>query len=117
MSTCAMCGKGFTPEEWEERHTAADGEDLHEQCCEREGACALEDPSELTEEQAREIASWWHDGQWSPLYAFASTGTTACDRFSLDDLMGEVRDCLPHAEEPKTERELASLLAYLEAQA
>lgn len=30
----------------------------------------------ISEEEARRIASEWHGGQWSALYAFASTGTT-----------------------------------------
>lgn len=31
---CAVCGQGFTPQQWDNRHTAADGEDIHERCCE-----------------------------------------------------------------------------------
>lgn len=42
----------------------------------------------MDETRAREIASWWHSGQWSPLYAFCSTGTRK------DGLATEVRQCL-----------------------
>lgn len=42
----------------------------------------------MDEARAREIAVWWHGGQWSALYAFCSTGTRR------DDLLAEVRQCL-----------------------
>lgn len=33
-SNCVICGKPFTDDEWEERHTdPATGEDCHERCC------------------------------------------------------------------------------------
>jgi hypothetical protein len=32
-TTCSVCGKLFTADEWEERHEDDDGEDCHEQCC------------------------------------------------------------------------------------
>lgn len=38
----------------------------------------------LTEQQAREIASEWHGGQSSYLYAFASSGSIDHDR-SIDE--------------------------------
>ena len=30
---CPECGRGFTPEEWDERHSAPSGEDVHVRCC------------------------------------------------------------------------------------
>jgi hypothetical protein len=30
---CNVCGKPFSPEEWEARHSDEDGEDVHEACC------------------------------------------------------------------------------------
>jgi len=30
---CTICGEPFTQEEWTWRHTAADGEDCHDRCC------------------------------------------------------------------------------------
>ena len=42
----------------------------------------------MDETRAREIASWWHGGQSSALYAFCSTGHRS------DFLAGEVRQCL-----------------------
>lgn len=41
----------------------------------------------IDETRAREIASWWHGGRWSALYAFCSTGTRTFD------LQAEVRQC------------------------
>jgi hypothetical protein len=32
-SACQQCGNPFTPEEWEDRHTDENGEDIHERCC------------------------------------------------------------------------------------
>ncbi len=31
--TCEVCDFPFTDEEWEHRHTADDGSDVHERCC------------------------------------------------------------------------------------
>ena len=33
MTLCEVCGEPFTGTEWDERHTAPDGEDIHERCC------------------------------------------------------------------------------------
>lgn len=41
----------------------------------------------MDEARAREIASWWHGGQSSALYAFCSTGHRS------EDLAREVREC------------------------
>ena len=30
---CAVCGMSFTEDEWEERHSTAEGDDCHEHCC------------------------------------------------------------------------------------
>lgn len=33
MTECHACGRPFTPEEWDVRHSDSDGEDVHEECC------------------------------------------------------------------------------------
>lgn len=43
--------------------------------------------SKMDETRAREIASWWHGGQSSALYAFCSTGHRG------EGLAQEVREC------------------------
>lgn len=43
----------------------------------------------MTDQEARELAYQWHGGQWTPLYAFASSGLVR-DR---DSLMQEVKVC------------------------
>jgi len=30
---CAVCGEGFTLEQWDVRHTGRNGEEYHEECC------------------------------------------------------------------------------------
>lgn len=30
---CAECGRRFTLDEWDVRHSRSDGEDVHEWCC------------------------------------------------------------------------------------
>lgn len=42
---------------------------------------------ELSEEHARRVAGWFHGGQWSSLYAFASSG-----HFDRALMSGEVSD-------------------------
>ena len=32
-SVCAICSLTFIPDEWEDRHSASDGEDVHAHCC------------------------------------------------------------------------------------
>ena len=67
--------------------------------------------------QARAIASDWHGGQASPLYALASTGTV------LPDAPREVRECLatlgryPEAERAEHRADLEWLLAFTERHA
>lgn len=34
MGACAACGERFDAESWDVRHSDADGEDVHEECCE-----------------------------------------------------------------------------------
>lgn len=31
---CAVCDQGFTPRQWDDRHSDSDGADVHEECCE-----------------------------------------------------------------------------------
>ena len=33
IASCAICGKPFTDEEWEARHSDEWGGDVHEDCC------------------------------------------------------------------------------------
>lgn len=69
----------------------------------------------ITAEEARYIASLWHPGQWSALYAFASSGH--CDR---DGLTIEINRIYRDAEEdarlalsPDDRDELDALAAYV----
>ena len=60
----------------------------------------------MNEQEARQVACDWHSGQWSPLYAFCSSGTIT----DVDILIAEVNDCAP--EGPDIER-LWSLVDYV----
>ena len=42
----------------------------------------------VTYKRAQRVAFGWHSGKWSPLYAFASTGTL------LPGLLAEVHECM-----------------------
>jgi len=54
----------------------------------------------------QQTASEWHSGQWSPLYAFASTG-------HVDPQLGaEIRDCLRDADKENA-RKLRAILKYI----
>lgn len=54
----------------------------------------------------QQTASEWHSGQWSPLYAFASTG-------HIDPhLADEIRDCLRDADHEDA-RALQAILDYI----
>jgi hypothetical protein len=55
----------------------------------------------------REIASQWHGGQSSALYAYASTETR------IEGLEAEVKRCLQLADSAKEYRKLASFYAYI----
>ena len=58
----------------------------------------------ISEDQARVIAGDWHGGQWTPLYAFSSSGTItsgiereiiSCMDTCMDDLLVDsLRDLL-----------------------
>lgn len=42
FARCAICEMAFTAgDEWDDRHTDEDGEDIHAACCEAEGPCSL----------------------------------------------------------------------------
>lgn len=32
--SCSVCGEQFSEEDWDIRHSADDGSDIHEHCCE-----------------------------------------------------------------------------------
>jgi hypothetical protein len=55
----------------------------------------------------RELASQWHGGQSSPLYAYSSTET------KVPGLEAEVRRCLQLATSAKERAKLASFFAYV----
>ncbi len=59
----------------------------------------------LNESLYREIASKWHSGQWSALYAFASTGSIQ------PSLASEIVECFDLAESAKDRRMLECLYA------
>lgn len=72
----------------------------------------------ITTCEARRLASDWHGGQWSPLYALSSTGTVT------DRAADEIRETIAEVEQsseswrPRRRTELAELrdlLAYVEA--
>lgn len=42
----------------------------------------------ISAQSAREIASWWHGGQWTRAYSIASTGTVPPDA-DRDDFLSE----------------------------
>jgi hypothetical protein len=54
----------------------------------------------------RQTASEWHSGQYSPLYAFSSTGTIT------PGLEAEIFDCLRDASPRDTER-LQAILDFI----
>ena len=55
---------------------------------------------------ARVIASWWHGGQWSALYSFASSGHIGTD------LIDEIKACAPDS--PDDAAALAALLEWVD---
>lgn len=68
----------------------------------------------MTDDEARALAADWHGGQWSPLYALASTGTV------VPGAVREVRECIADREHTAhdtypldAERDLARLRALL----
>ena len=58
--------------------------------------------------KARQIAYAWHSGQWSPLYAFASSGIVS----DLSALLVEINKCLQVASTASATRELNSLARF-----
>jgi hypothetical protein len=50
----------------------------------------------ISAEKARQLAYSWHGGQWSALYAFASSGIIECHLA----LLGELRTCEALAQGP-----------------
>jgi len=59
----------------------------------------------IEEQTARVVAGWWHGGQWSALYSFASAGVIRSDL--LDEIREDIRQN-PDAVD------LAALLAYVD---
>jgi hypothetical protein len=55
----------------------------------------------MNEAEAREVASDWHGGQWSPLYAFASSGTLV--EGITDEIGRNMRWCEDQAGSPRYE--------------
>jgi hypothetical protein len=70
-----------------------------------EHADECEGPEDLSH---GELASRWHSGQWSPLYAFLSTGTVT------EGLSSEILSCIPHAEKNSHENEVQALKEFQE---
>jgi nucleotide-binding universal stress UspA family protein len=78
-----------------------------EECLEALGAPGELDALELAELPARMLAGYWHEGQWSALYAFTSSGHVDGPgmRHELEDgLDGAVR-LLELAEEDRAARQ------------
>lgn len=40
---CWFCRGTFTLDEWDNRHSAGNGEDIHASCCQESGPCSEED--------------------------------------------------------------------------
>ena len=70
-------------------------------------------PHTITPEKARDLAYSWHGGQYSPLYAFASSGLVEDE----PALRREVQDCLGFAfaamHTQKDYDELRQLLTFI----
>jgi len=65
--------------------------------------------------QARQLAAEWHSGQWSPLYAFASTGKIE-DEEHKKNLIREIDENLIHSsEEEGGEDELFALSDFIQS--
>lgn len=63
----------------------------------------------MNEETARRIASEWHNGQFTGLYAFASSGYVSVDARE------ETESAYDHAESADQTSALADLIEYLRA--
>lgn len=64
-------------------------------------------PRTLTPQRARSLAYEWHGGQWSPLYAFASSGLVQ----DQSKLLAEIKSCMPSTAEDQ--RDLVRLYNYV----
>lgn len=60
---------------------------------------------QVTERRARRIASEWHGGKSSPLYALSSTGTVVAS------LLSEIDKCLNWAKQKETKALISELQA------
>lgn len=69
----------------------------------------------LTDTQARKIASEWHGGQFTALYALSSSGAIDHNQEALDPkaspILAEITDCKP--EDDQSTGDLIGLLAYV----
>lgn len=65
----------------------------------------------ISETEAREIASQWHSGQWSALYAFSSSGKVSTD--AIDETRDQLKQVQTEGNTENDIQELKSLLGYL----
>jgi hypothetical protein len=63
----------------------------------------------LSDLEARQIASYWHGGQSSPLYALTSSGAL------VKGVHEELTDCAANTDDPDWWIELDMLLTYVRA--
>lgn len=63
----------------------------------------------MSVDELRELASQWHGGQFSPLYAFASSGTVVAGAAN------EARICLGFVRATRMGDRLEELITHLEA--
>lgn len=69
----------------------------------------------ITDTEARKIASEWHGGGGTALYAFSSTG--AIDTAREDhDIESEIRECINSASDEQEIEKLRDLLRYTDGQ-
>ena len=61
----------------------------------------------ITIDRARFIASEWHSGQWSALYAFSSSGTVT------SGIEREITDDIEECKNAEERRKLENLLEYV----
>lgn len=62
----------------------------------------------ITQQQARTIAGEWHDGQWTALYSFSSTGTV-----TEQAIAEATKDLMRPTTNRVGKRDLRLLIAYL----
>lgn len=63
-------------------------------------------------DKLRIIASEWHSGQWSPLYAFSSTGTITAG--IIEEIQNCINDCVKQNNK-KEMNKLNKLLQYVKS--